>query len=528
MQRTRYESALLTALRTLGVLLCSASAAGAAAQTCYCGEVVADDVLLAADVEAADVGGDGNLDLLSASRGGGGNDGRILYHRQTATGFTTTEIADDATDARDLFIADGLANKGANVDGDMDFDVLVAEYEDDEVVWYELDDGTWTKTVIDAAADKVTAVYAADTDGNGTNETIYSAAETGKVRAYAHDGTSWQATSIANDVTGARALVAFNINPEVDNDVDVIAAGTTGMYLLENIGIGGWKAKAFVTASQNVRSIQAVNLVLAGDPDTRIDLLVADGTFVRWYQNKKEVAGPLFPGGVDWVQHKITDKMKIAYDARAVDVDKDGVLDVVGVDGDDHEVSWFERTGLTAWKEHLVIDEIEGDVRAAGAADFDKDGDLEIFSAWEADDLIAVHEQAVCAQELPYFGGPGIDLLGGQTAGPFLGEVYDPVIDHTAFEPFAVFDYLGFSLLPTPFALPTPIGPLLIDPSTQFATAFTVAGQPFQIPIVANCDLAGSKIYLQGLSLTLLPIPGVRLTNTAIEATLGGIPEQLP
>ncbi|MHC4310577.1 MAG: FG-GAP repeat domain-containing protein, partial [Planctomycetota bacterium] len=67
--------------------------------------------------------------------------------------------------------ADGaLSVYAADVDGDGDMDVLSASYGDDKIAWYESDGGsppTFIEHVISTTADGAHSVYAADVDGDG-------------------------------------------------------------------------------------------------------------------------------------------------------------------------------------------------------------------------------------------------------------------------------------------------------------------------------------------------------------------------
>ncbi|MEZ6124281.1 MAG: VCBS repeat-containing protein [Planctomycetaceae bacterium] len=77
-------------------------------------------------VFAADVDGDGDLDILSASS----RDDTIAWYENDGNQVFTKRVISTAADgAYSVFAAD--------VDGDGDLDVLSASYSDDTIAWYE-------------------------------------------------------------------------------------------------------------------------------------------------------------------------------------------------------------------------------------------------------------------------------------------------------------------------------------------------------------------------------------------------------
>ena len=115
--------------------------------------------------------GDGDTDVLSASE----NDDEIAWYENTdgAGSFGAQQVISNLADlARSVFAAD--------VDGDGDTDVLSASENDDEIAWYENTDGAGsfgTQHVISNLADGAFSVFAADVDGDGDTD-VLSASQT--------------------------------------------------------------------------------------------------------------------------------------------------------------------------------------------------------------------------------------------------------------------------------------------------------------------------------------------------------------
>ena len=122
--------------------------------------------------------GDGDLDVLSASQA----DDKIAWYENTdgAGSFGSQQVISTAADeARSVFAAD--------VDGDGDLDVLSASEVDDKIAWYENTDGAGSfgsQQVISTAADGARSVFAADVDGDGDLDVLSASADDDEIAWY--------------------------------------------------------------------------------------------------------------------------------------------------------------------------------------------------------------------------------------------------------------------------------------------------------------------------------------------------------
>ena len=175
----------------------------------------------AAQVIAADLDGDGDMDVLSASR----LDGKIAWYENDGNeNFTTHIITESADDARSVFAAD--------LDGDGDWDVLSASAGDDKIAWYE-NDGSGTfgpQQVITNTADGAVSVIAADLDDDGDMDVLYASFGSSpnwnnRIAWYENiDGQGSFGTEqvITTDVDGVESAIAADLDG--DGDLDVLSA----------------------------------------------------------------------------------------------------------------------------------------------------------------------------------------------------------------------------------------------------------------------------------------------------------------
>ena len=91
----------------------------------------------------------------------------LMFSFVSALSFTASDIATNADGARSVYAAD--------MDGDGDIDIISASYEDDTIAWYENNGAanpSWNKMVIATSADNAQNIFAMDMDGDGKKEVI--------------------------------------------------------------------------------------------------------------------------------------------------------------------------------------------------------------------------------------------------------------------------------------------------------------------------------------------------------------------
>lgn len=173
----------------------------------------------ARSVYAADFDGDGNLDVVSASR----DDDTVAWYRNT-DGDGTFGVAQVITTE-----ADGAASVyAADVDGDGDADVLSASRDDGTVAWYPNTDGDGTfgeARVITSAATEASSVRAPDLDGDGDVDVL--SASYGDDTVAWHENTDGEGTFGERQIitaTADSAIWAEGADVDGDGDVDVLSA----------------------------------------------------------------------------------------------------------------------------------------------------------------------------------------------------------------------------------------------------------------------------------------------------------------
>jgi uncharacterized protein YuzB (UPF0349 family) len=356
----------------------------------------------ARSVRTADLDGDGDIDVLSASS----EDDKIAWYqnRLNVDGtFGPQQVISNLADgAWSLHVAD--------LDGDGDSDVLSASINDDKIAWYENLDGLGNfgpQQIVTTQADGSRSVFAEDLDGDGDLDVLSASANDDMLAWYQNwlnvDGTFGSQQVITTMADGAQTVYAADMDS--DGDLDVLSASQNDDKIAwyPNLGQGNFGTQQVITYavdipvakgawSGSVSSGGLVSFIVADDCGTIDSLQFANiccgGSCITYYT-------------ISWLSLAST----FSYSG--------GFCPSINVYGS------FDQTGLTsagslrvAWGftcpiictlnltwaasptdpsqgvcnvPSPIADGAEGVI----AADLDKDGNLDVLSASYADDKVA-------------------------------------------------------------------------------------------------------------------------------------------
>ena len=354
---------------------------------------------------AADLDGDGDLDLVSASSA----DDKIAWYEndgRSPPSFTPHSIVEDPDgdpDAGENGFADGANSiHAADLDGDGDIDLISSSWRDDKIAWYENDGAAppsfYPRTITEdpdgdpesganGFGDLPVSVWAADLDGDGDLDVLAASHGDGKIAWYENDGASPPVFK-PHAITGGTNREAFADGAQMvyaadldgDGDLDVLSASTANNRIAwyENDGnpFPSFTARVITNAAPKATSVVAAD----ADGDGDIDVFAAGWNLITFHENDG-ASPPSFDG------RAIAYSVQGAQDVYAADVDADGDMDLLSAGGS--ELAWFENDGLSppSFIVRLVDASLEG-ACSVTAADIDGDGDLDLLCASEKDDKI--------------------------------------------------------------------------------------------------------------------------------------------
>ena len=250
-------------------------------------QVITTSANSAESVYAVDLDGDGDFDVLSASS----SDDKIAWYENT-DGFGTfgpqQVITTSAVYAQSVYTAD--------LDGDGDFDVLSASMYDDKIAWYENTDGAGNfgpQQVITTSADGVCSVHSSDLDGDGDFDVLSASSGDDKIAWYENtDGTGTFGPQQVITTSVDYAQSVYTADLDGDGDMDVLSASASRTYSYDDKiawyentdGVGTFGSQQVITTSvDGARSVYSADL----DGDGDMDVLSASelDDKIAWYKN---------------------------------------------------------------------------------------------------------------------------------------------------------------------------------------------------------------------------------------------------
>lgn len=295
--------------------------------------IINNNLLDTIEVILADLDGDTDLDVIATSP----SNGEIVWHENLdgQGNFGSRVIISTAALAPVSVIA-------VDIDGDMDLDLVSASLNDNKISWYENLDGMGTfggEQIISTLANGARDVFGADIDGDLDMDIVAAASAIDTILWYENtdgSGTFGTGQIINSNLNGALAIYCADLNG--DDTIDVIAAGPSDDKIVwhENTdGLGTFGPEQIVSSS-----LIFPNYVYVADVDNDMDLDIlssAPGTdVISWHEN-------LDANGTFSTPITISTEIMGSRGVLASDLDSDTALDVLSFSSTDDKIAWYRN-----------------------------------------------------------------------------------------------------------------------------------------------------------------------------------------
>lgn len=341
--------------------------------------VISGDFIGPSSLDAADIDGDGDPDLVGAAFGGH----QIRWWRNEGGSPPTWTP---------LIIETGFAAassvRAADVDGDGTVDIAGCAWTDGElVVWYNDGQGvSWTRQSVATGLSGCHWVDVADLNGDGAADLLGAAADPGMVAVWLSDGgtpIAWTRQTIDDAFGGARSLVPADL--DADGDFDLIGTALEDDEICWWRNDGGdppvWTQEILSDSFGGAHHADAWDMDLDGDLD-----IVAAGFGHPWLKLWRHDGGD----PIGWSEEQIDGVIMTPLVVDAGDLDGDGDMDVVATSNNWNRVMWWQNNGgpVETWS----VSNLARDFPNAWPlvlADLDDDGRLDVVSGASAGTEVA-------------------------------------------------------------------------------------------------------------------------------------------
>jgi len=301
---------------------------------------------------------------------------------------------------------DWIHSESMDVDGDGDLDVIGTPYSPGRIVWLECPPDPltdrWNERLVDDQVNGVHGLLVGNIDNVGRKDLLATSAQPTEPSPYSlvwyripNDPLTaerWERFVFASgDAPGLTHYLGVG---DIDGDGlpdaasaakgDSTSAGADGQWL------AWWRAgkdptQPWVKEIVSAKQPGATNIHPADvNGDGKMDLIASrgHGLGVIWFERDANSG--------QWTEHTIDGELREPHCLAAIDLDRDGDIDVATVAFGSERAMWYENDGRGNFKHHLVGENQQAyDIRVI---DMDQDGDLDIVVAGRASNNVVWYE----------------------------------------------------------------------------------------------------------------------------------------
>ena len=301
---------------------------------------------------------------------------------------------------------DWIHSETMDVDGDGDLDVIGTPYKPGRIVWLECPANPltdrWNERLIDDQVNGVHGLLVGNVDNVGRLDLLATSGQPTEPFPYSLvwyripnnplTAERWERfVFAAGDAPGLSHYLGIgDINGDGLPDAASGAKGDGTKAGADGQWFAWWQAgkdptqpwvKEIVAAKQpGATNIHPADV----NGDGKMDLVASrgHGVGVVWFERDRDSS--------NWTEHTIDGALREPHCLAAIDLDRDGDIDVATVAFGSERAMWYENDGRGNFKSHLIGENQQAyDIRVI---DLDKDGDLDLVVAGRASNNVVWYE----------------------------------------------------------------------------------------------------------------------------------------
>ena len=344
-------------------------------------------------VKAADLNGNGNIDIVGVSNATGrGSASAIVALVNNGNGDFNSTITVGSIFSVDFQGRVTITDVAmGDFDGDGLLDLVSSHWDDftfgsGELLWYRNNgNNTFSKQSIGSINGFDYGIEVIDMDGDGDMDIICAFTFGSTIKWYDNNGSGSFTQRDVFDIGQPSAVKAGDIDQDGDVDIVVTDRFFNGVSWLENNGSENFSEHV---VSNNLSSPRSVFLA---DLDNDGDLDISSASFndnkVSWFENNGDLTQ-------EWDEVSISNIALGAEEIVVGDIDGDGFMDLLSASSSDDRIAWYENEGNGTFTEFEIDISLNG-TNSLDRADIDGDGDLDVVGFSSADNQIVWYENTI-------------------------------------------------------------------------------------------------------------------------------------
>ena len=279
--------------------------------------------------------------------------------------------------------------------------------------WRNNGNNAWERFTVDSTFIHVMSVDVAFIDNDTYPDIVATSWQFHQVAWWKNSGDptqEWTKYIIKTNFTNAHDAICADIDN--DEDIDIVAAsyGLSSIAICWNDGdpSSNWPSSTLTNSFGGALSVLIVDLDKDNDPD--ILGTASDANLVSWWENSGS-------NPVSWTYHNIASNFVGSSDLCVIDMNQDGLYDVIGNAWKSNQVAYWLCNNLqnNDWTKHVVT--IQLPIAACvDAGDLDKDGDVDIVAVGKIPGELSIYQDSnfVWTKILltnDFYGGEDVEVL---------------------------------------------------------------------------------------------------------------------